>query len=163
MNRSAAKPVSRKTLAIFAVWSVLGLVLAIYGGVRMFDGLECRNWRRAEGEIIRSEIHEVDITTPGGEDLCKPVVQYRYRPSDSWRVGSVITDEDFQFMDREQAQTMVDGHTVGTRIHVFFDPADPSRSMLRCEIKENARIEVLMGVSVLIVVVLAGIKRFRPG
>ena len=163
MTTRTGKIPAGKILAIFAIWTALGLLLSVHGGAGLFVGSECRDWRQAEGEIIESRVVEVPGAQRDGQVMCKAIVTYRFRPGDNWVRGSAIAADDDEILPREQAEVLVAGYPVGTRVHVFFDLEDTSRNMLRCNIKENARIEALIGVSVLIVVTLAGIKRFRTG
>jgi hypothetical protein len=95
-----------------------------------------------------------DSRAPG--DQMKISATYAFFAGNSERTGTTIAVFDWIFRNRDRAHRYIERHGIeaGERIPVYYDPEDPSRSVLVREIPWG-RLEVLAGLLFLLILPMA--------
>ena len=98
---------------------VLGL-----GRFRRARGTGASTWITTTGTVLSSS---VQVGTSGAGRTEQPLVFYAYQVN-----GQVFQGQRIRFHDQPlHASEVVDRCSAGSAVIVFYDPADPSNSMLR--------------------------------
>jgi hypothetical protein len=82
-------------------------------------------WPTVPGQLTRAE---VDATAAG---RYRAGVSYTYNLNGAQYIGNRIRASDGEFGFREGAEQQIQGLEPGQSVEVHYDPADPSRSVLR--------------------------------
>jgi hypothetical protein len=96
-------------------------------------GRETLGYTRTRGRVVVSHVDEIPAPAEEGGPRFRAVIRYAYEArgrrleSDRIAVGSHAGTAS---SDREEARRWVERHPVGRDVDVWFDPADPSRSVL---------------------------------
>lgn len=123
-----------------------------YFFARMFlDARASANWPFVDGSLTKAEVG----TTSVGRYF--PDVAYSYRVGDRDFVGSTVRFSDGEYRDRNAAAQAISGLSVAQSVKVFYDPADPSRTVLQtgAGFQEYALLcipLIMLGIGVLLIV-----------
>lgn len=112
---------------------LVGLVM-ILAGLRLSRlGRETRSYTRTQGRILESRLEELPGPSEEGGPTFRPVVRYAFeargRTYESEQV-SVDAPPGAASPDPQEARRVVEPRPVGSVVDVWFDPADPRRSVL---------------------------------
>ncbi len=119
---------------------------SILTGSRLYylqDHLE-QKWLSVEGEVVSSEVI--------GDRAFHPDIRYRYCVSNQEYLGSTdLNTPPFGGKRNrlETAESIVGDFPVGKKIKVYYDPENPSISMLRIGIKYGIYIQLAAGILLL--------------
>ena len=114
------------TITFIFVFVAVGLGLLIGGGITYRNATATQSWPTANGVITFAEIYESrdeDGTSYGLN------VSYRYAVNDTPYTGTRISLTDYS-SSRSYAQGLLEKYNVDTPVTVFYDPADPAKSVL---------------------------------
>lgn len=110
----------------------ISLVVLIVFGRQLLRGLKSRTWPTAEGTVqdARLQTHqsrdeEGDVTT-----TYEALIQYRYSVSGQEYHGSRRTFSDVRTSSRSRTEKVLERYPPGGSVRVYYDPADPSTSVL---------------------------------
>ncbi|RMG15009.1 MAG: DUF3592 domain-containing protein [Deltaproteobacteria bacterium] len=116
-------------LVLVAV-GLVGLVLMVRQGAELYRGLAARAWPQAEGVVLESGVRRHGSAGTRGGTTYEPWVRYRYTAGGRswtgtriWRVGQGST--------LAWARGVAAEYPAGRRVRVYYDPEDPSASLLR--------------------------------
>ena len=121
-----AKPVALAACAVGA--------LMIFAGLRLSRlGRETRSFTRTQGRILAARVEELPGPAEHGGPQFRAVIRYgfeaRGRTYESERI-SVDTPASASSADPQEARRWTERHPAGSVVDVWFDPADPRRSVL---------------------------------
>lgn len=110
---------------VFRLLAGLGLigvlVVAFVRDLREFP--RSATWPSTRGQVTASTI-EID-------DSFSVDFQYRYRVDGTDYEGDRITFFEYAvFASQQQNQAFINAHPVGSQVEVFYDPSDPTRSVI---------------------------------
>jgi uncharacterized protein DUF3592 len=135
--RQTAPLLPRTTAALLfgVICSGLGVFGLVWSGRQIVKGARTRRWCVTRGTITRDGLDEVlDLAAHRGSlrSWYRPVISYTFAVGDtSWTGHRVVvsdtTDDRFTF---RQAKVWFDRYPSGTSVNVYFDPLDPSQSVL---------------------------------
>lgn len=112
---------------------VIGLVL-ILAGLRLSRlGRETRRFTRTQGRILEARVEELPGPAEEGGPRYRPVVRYAFEARGrTWESDQVSVDAPpgDASPDAAEARRAVERHPAGSAVDVWFDPADPRRSVL---------------------------------
>ncbi len=110
----------------------LGAALVVAGLAMWRAGRETRGYTRTRGRIVRAEVEEIPRTSEEGGTRFRPVVRYAFeargRTHESERLSAGSGSAGSP--DVDDARRDVARYPPGTEVDVWFDPRDPSRSVL---------------------------------
>lgn len=130
--------------------AILGFYLALFGSLFLLgsEALEVRQARRSqawpvtEGTVLRSE---VVVERVQADDDFHAEVTYRYRLNGREYQGDRI-GFGFELSDRlDSAEAIVARYPAGSSILVYYDPADPSQSVLEPGATAGNKLLVMAG------------------
>ena len=98
-------------------------------------------WPHTDGVVIESHVALVS----GGPD--EAVVSFRYAVGGKHFAGSRIGY--LQLTTERSARKFVDEHPAGSRVIVFYDPANPGRAVLRTGGTTTGVITLLIGIALI--------------
>lgn len=141
------------------VFSLAGLALLIAGSKELVHGYSSKTWRKTEGKIIESRMTQ---TESGGKGD-RPEIVYSYTVEkmqfSSDRILFGMSTYRTPFKGGSQiANEWLEKYPEGSRVSVYFDPNDASRSTLNTGAHITAWVAPAMGVPFLTV----GLLMFRP-
>jgi hypothetical protein len=116
-------------LAVCAV----GVAMIVAGLYLSRLGRDTRSYTRTRGRIAVAFVDEIPAPAEEGGPRYRAVIRYEYeargRRYESDRI-SVGSHAGAASSDREEARRWVERHPAGREVDVWFDPGDPSRSVL---------------------------------
>jgi hypothetical protein len=136
------KPLLCILVPFLSLFVVVGVGLAGYGVYNWFKVEQVRTqWATTQGQILSSRLTHNDDTT-GTSIRYQYTVAGRQYESDNVRVGG-----DFSSSDGSEAAAIVDRYPAGGTCTVYYDPADPARSVLVAETNTFMVISLGMGLA----------------
>jgi hypothetical protein len=145
----------------YIVVIAISLVVLIVFGRQILQGLKSRNWPTAAGTVqdARIQMHqstdeEGDVTT-----TYEAFVQYRYSVSGREYQGMRRTFSDVRTSSRSRTEKILERYPPGGSVTVYYDPEDPSASVLEPGVGAMSYILLLLVLAFLVfgVVGLLGI------
>ncbi len=88
----------------------------------VYEAVESEGWSTTAGEITSAKVLSGRSS--------RPAVEYVFQVSEKRYVGSRREIKDYG-AGRTAADTVLAEYPVGSRIKVYFDPSDPTRSVLK--------------------------------
>jgi hypothetical protein len=114
------------TSALRAVLGLLflaaGLMHLVLSSMAIHEAIESRSWSTTAGEITSAKVLSGRSS--------QPAVEYIFQVSEKRYVGSRREVKDYG-TGRTAAEAVLAAYPVGSRIKVYFDPSDPTRSVLK--------------------------------
>lgn len=140
-----------KALALAACG--VGTLLVLLGFRTSRFGRDSLRFTRARGEVLVSRVEEIPGPAENGGNRFEPVIRYRFeargRVYESKRV-SVEWPAGASAPTAEQARSLVERYPAGSAVDVWFDPADPGRSVLvRGATSAQAIVAVVVGLGLI--------------
>lgn len=112
--------------------SILLLVIALLTGysswLRLSRARATADWKAVPGTIEKTGIEE---TWSSGATQFAPRVTYRFEHGSEAFTGNRIAPHDMAFGNRRKAEEAIAGYAPGGEVTVYYDPQDPTRSLLR--------------------------------
>ncbi|MDP1829465.1 MAG: DUF3592 domain-containing protein [Archangium sp.] len=108
---------------VSVVIALVGLAALGLGFVRVMAARRSAGWPQVDGTVLTS-------TVAGVAAAWKAQVTYRYKVGDKDLRGTSIALEDFE-SDRATAEALAARFPKGAPVKVFYEPADPSLSVLQ--------------------------------
>ena len=138
---------------LYLVLSLVGLIsiLAALRNRRQAD--VSQGWSGVQGKVLEARIEKAETSDSDGSPstLYTPVVRYSYPV-----MGKEYTGERISFAVRTSnprpASQIIDRYPAGSSVMVYYDPADPTRSVLE---RTGGNFALQVGVG--IVLILAGL------
>lgn len=111
---------------------LIGFVAAIYFAVKAVrKAKQAEQWPVAPGRILPSEVsHSVSRDRDGTSVTWKPHVFYEYDVEGSKFKSDRLTGISFYSSNRRAAYRTVHNYPVGKEVDAYYNPEDPSDSML---------------------------------
>lgn len=118
---------------------VVALAACVIGGLLIVTGLrlsrlgrDARTFTRAQGRIVAAYVEELPGPAEQGGTRYRATVRYAFEARGrTWESGQVaIGGPPAETADAEEARRIVGRRPVGTLVDVWYDPADPRRSVL---------------------------------
>ena len=95
---------------------------------------ETRSFTRTEGRVSAAYVEEIPGPSEEGGPRFRPVIRYgfeaRGRTYDSDQISIDATPAGAASPDAQEARRWVERFPAGSAVDVWFDPADPTRSIL---------------------------------
>jgi len=137
---------SRRLFGVIAT-GVVGLSCIIWGVREAIKGARARKWRSTNGVITVSRV-QPDWQDRWGNQLYRVVISYAFPVAGTSRVGHQVCvgDAGGGGLDAGKAQRRADRYAIGTPVEVYYDPLDPSRTLLETGISGNVVAGILFGV-----------------
>lgn len=146
-------PVPR-TAALAACAVGVALVAA---GLRLSRlGRETRQYTRTQGRIVESRVEELPGPSEEGGPRFRAVVRYAFEARGRTYASeqlSVDASPVSSSPDPAEARQTVERHPAGSTVEVWFDPADPRRSVL---VRGAARAPAIVAVTIGLLLAAAG-------
>jgi hypothetical protein len=148
----------------FSAVSVSAVVIGVAGIVTFFLGLRrlvtagaSSKWPHVKGEILTAKLEEeADDSGEGGPKVFRAAVTYRYTVDGKAFEGDRIDLNDLATSNPAPAQDALRAFSAGSSVDVFYEPKEPSRSVLRPGISGASAILPSVGV----VLVVLGLSMF---
>ena len=137
------------TLAIVAIFLLLGGGLSWWGWNILQDARASSTWPTVEGQVTRSEV--TTSTDSDGDDSYSPEVTYEYLVDDQAYENTTIKFGENSYSSRRRAQEIAATYPVGKQVDVFYDPKAPGRSVLEPGVSGGSYI--VLGIGAVFVVV----------
>ena len=116
-----------------ATFKILGLAILAAGLLlmrkRLIMGLRSQSWPATNGVVISAERVFSGTSVEDGEPTYNVKVEYSYMVDGREYHGDLIEPLP-SLKSAEQAARVVDRYRPGAEVEIFFDPADPSQSLL---------------------------------
>ena len=139
---------------------LVGFVLLVVGTWRLMEGSDTRGWESTRGTVEISEVDRRMVSSSGTRRTKHyAVVRYRYQVegqsyhNDRVSVGGGERRTSAVFFSSgggtgtlTEARSIVDRYPQGASVTVFYDPADPTRSVLEQGTGGYAWLWLLVGV-----------------
>ena len=134
--------------AILAPYAGFGLGLLLTGlGLREWlQGMRTRAWPSTRGTITTSRLDE------GPRDRWfikqyRAVISYAFHAAGKeWAGDRITVSSDARDLNyRRSAQARVDRYSIGAKVDVYFDPSDPSKSVLKRGVPPRVLFVLLLG------------------
>ncbi len=110
------------------IYGVVGLLLLVQFGGQALNYLTTTGWEQVSGTIVSSEIEDASDTT--GERYVAQVV-YTYEVDGAIYEGNQLDLRGSTYLsNREDAEQLLAPYPIGASVMPYFDPADPSRTVL---------------------------------
>ena len=121
------------------IFVAVGLGIAAFGARGVIQARASSAWPQVSGEITHSEITDSDSSY-------SPLVRYKYSVSDRAFAGERICfGLDRMFAGYKFAQRYTQRYPVGSPVAVYYDPDQPSQSVLEPGITKRAFIPMAFG------------------
>lgn len=142
----------------------VGLVMVL-GALRLSRlGRETRSYTRTQGRILESRVEELPGPAEEGGPKFRAVVRYAFEARGrTWESDQVSVDEPpgASTPDPEEARRTVERYAAaGGPVDVWFDPADPRRSVL---VRGAAPAPVYLAVAVGLALLAVGLLALARG
>ena len=128
------------------VTGIAGLAFTIWSVVAAIKGARTRKWLTGHGIITVSRV-EPDWRDRSGFQFYRVLISYTFSAAGSSRVGHQVSIGDggggFSAQD---AQRRAQRYAAGTTVEIYYDPLDPSHSVLERGISGNTVAAFLFGV-----------------
>lgn len=112
---------------VSVVIALIGLAALGLGFVRVVAARRSAGWPQVDGTVLTSTVAGDGAVQP---PTWKAAVTYRYKVGGQDLRGKNITLEDFDG-DRATAEAIAARYPKGAEVKVFYEPADPSISVLQ--------------------------------
>jgi hypothetical protein len=122
----------------------LGLVSLCYGLWQRRRELAPRTWSKVEGIIVTSRV-EKQYVRPGRYQIV-PVVEYEYAHGERIVRSSRRRMSDYSSGQRSAAETIILRYSLGSKVDILVDPANPASSVLEYGATPLSGIWTLLGV-----------------
>ncbi|MBC7952901.1 MAG: DUF3592 domain-containing protein [Rhodospirillaceae bacterium] len=121
-------------LADEAVMAVLGAcTVTVLAGLGLWNAMaegrrsaESHRWRSVQGWVLTSRV-AFDGTDA---EMARPAITYEYQVDDEIFEGFIVNFGSESFLLPRQAKALIQRHPVGSAVRVWYDPANPSDSVL---------------------------------
>lgn len=124
-----------------AVIGVLfGLAFVAIGWRARLLGLRCGRWPHTRGQVIESRVDESNLET------AEPKVRYRYAVGHQEFVGWRVSYSGYG-VSRQKMQAYIASYPAGRAVEVYYDPAQPERSVLDNRPSSDWLVWVIAGVA----------------
>lgn len=115
------------------IMNVLGLAILLAGlfliRTRLMMGLQSRSWPSTKGVVVSAERVFSGNSVEDGEPTYNVKIEYSYKV-DGREYRNHLVEPLPSLKSAEQAASVVDGYPLGAEVEVFFDPTNPSLSLL---------------------------------
>ena len=137
MNSLAEKEHSKgrsQRWALLAIWSAIGavgLILILYGQIKLREARESIDWPVAPGTITTSKVRthvDAEGTTYSAD------IEYMYMVDDVWHSSDVVVLGGHEY----GAQSVVARYPEGTRVRVSYNPQEVSRAVLEPGVESHS-------------------------
>jgi hypothetical protein len=137
------------TLAVIGIFFLVGAGLSVWGWTILQNARASASWPTAQGRITRMEVtHSTDSE---GGDSYRPEVAYEYLVNDRSYESYTIKFGENSYGNRREAEEIAARYPVGQSVPVYYDPADPERSVLEPGVSLGSYI--VLGIGVLFVAI----------
>ncbi|CAN5429313.1 hypothetical protein BH10PLA2_BH10PLA2_33050 [soil metagenome] len=107
----------------FVPFLLVGAVALLLGGRNAWLAQECLTWPSISGVIVASEIEAHD-------EMTAAKIRYEYVVEGKILEGRAVSFGDVGSSDSSHAQAIVKKYPVGTQVSIFYEPSNPTRSVL---------------------------------
>jgi hypothetical protein len=115
--------------AVTAVGIAFALVGIVGFGWFTFNNHQARSWPTVTGQVVESTVDSSRRSS--GRTKYSPKVRYAYEVAGRrFENNHVWLNDSKSFRDRGKASSIVAAYRAGGPATIFYDPADPSRSLL---------------------------------
>jgi hypothetical protein len=137
------------SLGLFLLFLAIGAGPSLWGWSILRNARASAAWPTAEGIVTRSEVtHSTDAD---GDDTYRPEVTYEYSVQNRSYENYTIKFGENSYSSQRQAEEIGARYPLGRQVAVYYDPADPGRSVLEPGVSGGSYI--VLGVGVLFVAV----------
>ena len=144
-------------LWIWLFFLLVGAGVSYYGWTILRSARASASWPSVTGQVTRAY---VDYSTDAeGADSYQPVLVYAYTVADQTFGGSRIKFGENSYGSERPARAIVDRYPAGTRVAVYYDPADPERSVLEPGVSGGSYL--VLGIGLLFVLLAVAALPFR--
>jgi len=139
-------------------FALVGIALLILGTVTYMTGTASKEWPTVQGTMLVSEVESRTSTTGGGPGRTSststsyaPRVEYRYEVD-----GEAHTGTRFELLERGEGkraeiEAKLEQFRQGAQVAVYYDPDDPTKSVLKPGTPDAMGIPFLLGFVALLV------------
>ena len=128
---------------MFGVFAALGTYLSTQASANMAKAAASADWKAADGQIIQSGFEVRGIRR--SRQAATVSVQYRYRVGDSPYIGNLLSFEKQDSFRPATAEEILKPYPSGAKCKVYYDPDDPSKSVLIKGIRSGNTINLVVG------------------
>jgi len=141
------------TLAIMGVFLLIGGGLTAWGWTILQNARASATWPTAEGVITASE-----VTRSSSEDgvSYRPEVAYDYQAGDQFHTSYTIKFGENSYSSRGRAEAIAATYPVGQQVTVYYDPEQPSRSVLEPGVSGGSYIVLGVGLFFIVLTLIIG-------
>lgn len=121
------KASKKQLILVFGIFLLLSLGWFIFSIVRDVKAIQALSWQPVEGTVISGEV--AAVSSSKGASKSKPVIRYTYTVDgadyESDRYSSTVARGPAIW-----AKEIVDGYPAGSDITLYYDPRNPSKSVI---------------------------------
>ena len=132
-------------------------VLIMYAALRLSRlGRETRHFTRTLGRVLAADVEELPAASEEGWPRFRAKVRYAFEARGQTYESSQVSvgaPRGAESSDAREARRWAERYPAGSPVDVWFDPADPGRSVL---VRDVPRAQVLVGASIGIALVGVG-------
>ncbi len=121
------------------IFLLMGSGVTYLGMSAIWEGIESNGWDTVEGEVLVSNI-EVN-----SEGMLSPVIEYSYHVEGFTYQGDRVNIVNVSTNIDSLAKIIVDRYRVGDRPKIYYDAAEPSRSVLEPGFHWGMLLYILIG------------------
>jgi hypothetical protein len=157
-------PKQMRVVILFAVvCGVMGLGLACFGTFNAIQAASSLAWPTTEGQVLATDIDiNYSSRNAGNNESYRPVIEYQY-----WVADQVYFSDQFSltlddhYGTRAKAGEVISAFELQSPLKVYYDPSEPSQSVLRTGLNLVTFIPCMLGALFLGFSVFVGIGLVR--
>ena len=126
----------------------LGTYLATQATANMAKAAASENWKSTDGQILQSGFKVRGIRR--SRQAATVTVRYNYKVGDSSYVGNLLSFEKQDSFRPSTAEEILKPYPSGAKCKVYYDPTDPSKSVLIKGVRSGNTINFFVGLAMIL-------------
>lgn len=136
----------RQALFIMPIFAIVGILLAVLWGIPTArNATKSQQWPSVEGSITLSEMG-TNYDSDDDSVTYSAKVLYTYSAGGTERTGSTVAFGDYGSSDPTHAGGIVNRYPAGSKVLVYYDPNNPSNSVLEPGATWSSFVGVIAGI-----------------
>lgn len=146
------------TLLTLGIFITIGAGLVLWGWNILQTAKASAAWPTTDGRVTRSEVsHSTDADSG---DSYSPEVTYQYQVAGVAHQNNVIKFGENAYSSRRKAEGIASGYPVNARVTVYYDPAQPERSVLEPGVTAGSYIVLGIGAFFILITLIIAVMMF---
>lgn len=162
--------IKNKTLGILACIILLfaGSGLSAYGTMIAYKAYVTGTWSSVEGTITSSKttVRTSSHTSPGAPGETNATyfaeIQYSFEINGLSQVSDKVSFSRSSYGTESEARAVVDKYPAGSSVKVYYNPSNPTETILEAGLTFAATLPLIIGLALLAIATLLAIGVLRP-